>query len=270
VTRPAARTAGRVHTVLRVPLAFVDFLNSREDAAVIWLAAIIAFVVYKSDGGILTSFWDLARTLFPKLAILCGSAAAYCAAVVFLAAKAGLWHTTALKETVYWVFAGCFMLVGRAVHERQGGWRYLRKLLGSAIRITIVVEFVVNLYVFPLLVELILFPVLLTLLVTQDADKYDPSKRDAARFANTAIAYLGVLALTYVGVSAATDLDGLLARENAESLLVAPALAVAVVPFLYAVSWWSQREQRKLDEDRVRRFKETWPDKPLADDERAA
>ena len=76
-----------------------------------------------------------------------------------------------------------------------------------------------------------------------------------------------MLALTYVAVSAATDLDGLLTRENGERLLVAPALTLAVVPFLYAVSWWSQREQRKLDEQRVRRLKEAWPDKPLADSE---
>lgn len=111
---------------------------------------------------------------------------------------------------------------------------------------------------------------LLTLLVAQDANNYDASKRDAARFASTAIAYLGALALAYVAVSAAADLDGLLTRENAERLLVAPVLTVAVVPFLYAVTWWSQREQRKLDGERVHRLKETWPDKPLTDDERAA
>jgi hypothetical protein len=64
--------------------------------------------------------------------------------------------------------------------------------------------------------------------------------------------------------------DRLLTRENAERLLVAPVLTVAVVPFLYAVTWWSQREQRKLDGERVHRLKETWPDKPLTDDERSA
>lgn len=251
----------------------IDFLNSREDAAVIWAAAILAFVVYKSEGGILGSSWSAIRAMFAhKLLILFGSAVAYCAAVVFVAERVGLWHRTALKETVYAVLI-CFVLAGRAVEERPGDPRYIRKLLGRALRTTIVIEFVINLYVFPLVVELILFPVLLTLLVTQDADKYDPSTRNAARFAKTAIAYLGVLVLAYVAFSAATDLDGLLTRENSERLLVAPALAVALVPFLYAVSWWSQWEQRKLDE-RFRRHRrlldETRPEEPLADSDRAA
>jgi hypothetical protein len=250
----------------------IDFLNSREDAAVVWAAAILAFVVYQSRGEILGSFWAVIQTLFPKLAILFTAAAAYCAAVVYVAWTAGLWHATAFKETLYAVVGVCFVLVGRAVQERPGGRRYLRRVLGKALCAAVVIEFVVNLYVFPLAVELILFPVLLTLLVTQGADKYDPSKRSAARFADSAVAYIGVAALAYVAFSATTDLDGLLTRENAGRLLVAPALAVALVPFLYAVSWWSRREQENLRkrcrarQARIAEGEETGPEEPLADE----
>lgn len=225
----------------------IDFFDSREDAAVIWAVAILLLVVVKDERDILASFWNVVRAArAPKLLILFGSTAAYCAAVVLIAASIGLWHRSALKETIY-AIALCLVLAGRAVQERPGNPRYLRRLLGSALRVAIIVEFLINLYVFPLVVELILVPVLLTLLFMQQGGHWnDPASPNAARFARKATTWLGAFALAYVTFAAATDLDGLLTSENAERLLVAPALAVSLVPFLYAVSWWSDREQRKL------------------------
>jgi hypothetical protein len=42
------------------------------------------------------------------------------------------------------------------------------------------------------------------------------------------------------------DLDGFLTGENAEKLLIAPALTLAVIPLAYAVAWYSKREQQRL------------------------
>jgi hypothetical protein len=255
-----------------MPLALLDFLNSREDAAVIWAAVILAFVLYQGGGSIRGSFWLVIQTLFPKLFFLFAAATFYGAGVVYAAWRTGLWHTAALKETLYALFAGCFVLVGRAIQERAGGVRHLRKLLGHALRITIIVEFVMNLYVLPLAAEVILLPVMVTLLVTQDADKYDLSKRKAARLADNAIAYIGVAALTYVVFRAATALDGLVTRENAEGLLVGPALPTAFLPFAYVISWWSSREQenlRKRFQTKWARLEETSPKKPRVHEDRA-
>jgi hypothetical protein len=44
-------------------------------------------------------------------------------------------------------------------------------------------------------------------------------------------------------VKAITDASSLLTHENAETLLVAPALIVCVVPLLSAWAWISKREQ---------------------------
>ena len=52
-----------------------DFLNSREDAIVLWSAAILGFVLYKDVGGIGRSMVGVLRALLqPKLLLLFGSA----------------------------------------------------------------------------------------------------------------------------------------------------------------------------------------------------
>jgi hypothetical protein len=47
-------------------------------------------------------------------------------------------------------------------------------------------------------------------------------------------------------VSAISNFDGFLTRKNAEDFLVAPALTLALVPFLFGVAWVSRREQENL------------------------
>jgi hypothetical protein len=57
---------------------------------------------------------------------------------------------------------------------------------------------------------------------------------------------IGLGLLAYVAFSALSDLGGFLTRDNAEKFLVAPALTVAFIPFLYCVGWLSRREQANL------------------------
>jgi hypothetical protein len=57
---------------------------------------------------------------------------------------------------------------------------------------------------------------------------------------------IGLGLIAYMVVSAATDLSGFLARKNGEDFLTAPALTLALVPFLFLVAWASRREQANL------------------------
>jgi hypothetical protein len=231
-----------------MPLAIIDFLNSREDAAVLWAVAFLLFLLVTSRGQILSSFLDVFRALALKLLLVFGAGAAYCAVVVYLAAWGGLWHRGTLKETAYWFAAGGIAMTAYAIEKSPKGFGYLRDFLRHALGLTIVAEFVVNLYVLPLFFELLLFPVFVGLAYAQVAG-LDPAKRKVAERVTT---YLGFFLLTYVAVKAVTDLDGLLTRDTLEGLLVAPSLTVAFVPYLYCVGWIVRREQENLD----KRFRE--------------
>jgi hypothetical protein len=107
-TRTRARRAG-----------FFDFLNSREKAIIIWAAMLVGFAAYKSDG-LGSSLGAVLRSIFlTKLVFLFGAAAVYCAALVLAGNKLGLWHTSAIKEAVYWFFGSGVVLTGSAVTGRD-------------------------------------------------------------------------------------------------------------------------------------------------------
>jgi hypothetical protein len=233
---------------VRTIVAILDVLNAREKAGLLWLVVIVAYGSFTGGRDVASSFANVVRAFFQwKLQVVLVSAAAYCAGVILVAAWAGLWHATAATETVYWFFTGGVVLVGRAIsHAKPSDPGFYRTLLDNAIRFTILIELLVNLYVFPFLVELILVPVILAFVLMQVLAASSASYDAARKPIDGVLTIIGLVLLTYAAVKAITDPSSLFTRENAETLLVAPALTVAFVPLLWAWAWISRREQENL------------------------
>jgi hypothetical protein len=227
-------------------VAALGFLDSREKALLVWVVALTLLAVIKVDGFIGSVMAVLRSLTHPKLVLLYGSTALYCATLVFLANAVGVWHTTGVKATVYWFFGTGVILAGNAVGISPDEPIDLRKLLRGALRFTLLVEFLVNLYVLPFAAELFLVPLIATL-VMQIAAQYEwPIDPRVPQFVDHLLKAIGLGLIAYVVVTAATDLSRFLARENVEDLVIAPMLTLALVPFLWLTAWYSRREQVNL------------------------
>jgi hypothetical protein len=190
--------------------------------------------------------------LAPKLLLMWATAACYCAAIVLGAERAGMWHTTAIKETIYWFLGTAAVLAGNATTTHTFDRAFIKRLARKAIRFTIIIEFLINLYVMPLLAELFLVPVVALFVAMQALAENDPKLMPVKKLLDRTLMFIAFGLMLYVTVSAVTDLGALLTREHAEGLLLAPAFTLACVPFLYAIWRWS-----RWDRDRVmRRWRE--------------
>ena len=219
-----------------------DFLNSREDAVVLWLAVVSAFVLYKAPSAIGSSVLAVIHSFFARK-LLFGiwlPMTEYVGIVLFFAHDLGLWHTSSLKETLYWYTTTGLVLAGSATQasDPEKFWR----LFGRVLKVTIFVEFVVNLYVFPLAVELVLVPALGLFVGVQVIAERDPKYEAARKFSVGVLAILGVTMVAFAIGSALMDLGGLLTREHLEQFVVPLALSGALVPFLYYVALRSTYE----------------------------
>jgi hypothetical protein len=223
-----------------------DFLNSREDAGLIWAAIFLAFLIYKSPRLVGLPFSILWLALKPPLLFLFGGAAVYCAGILAAASELGAWHTSAAKETVYWFIGTGLILAGHATKE-QPGPDYARTLLGRAFRIAIFIEFVVNLSVFPLAIELVFVPVV-SLFIIVDAWNQGQSQADPrlVRFADRGLVTFGWLVLLSAALQIGLHSGDVFTRETFERLLVVPALTIAFTPFLLLIAWWSRRQIENL------------------------
>jgi hypothetical protein len=227
-----------------------DFLNSREDAILFWALMILAFVLYKDFRGMTTAFYGLLRAALQwKLLLLYGAAGAYCAALVYAAQKGGLWHTTAVKTTVYWFAGTAAVLVAEAVSGTSpSDPAFRRRVLRRLAAWTLLVEFAVNLYTLPFVVEaVVLFIAILFVgMQTVIENGLTPVEPAVRKFIEIVIGAVGTFYFLYFLVRVFTDLGGFWTRENAEDFLVGPVLTFALIPFLYAVAWYSRRELASL------------------------
>jgi hypothetical protein len=224
-----------------------DFLNSREDAILVWALVILAYVFYKDPRGIGLSSWKVVRALFvPKLLLLFGSAALYSIGNVLVGESIGIWHTTSLKDTIYWFVGSAVVLVAGAV-DATPCWDFVKDVLHKALGLTIVVAFVANCYVLPLGYEIVLVFLLLVLTLWQAMVASTASARlTASRTVDRALTGIGLLLLTTFALRAIFDPGGLFTRETGERFLIVPILTVALIPYLLAVAWYSRREVAKV------------------------
>jgi hypothetical protein len=227
---------------MSVPLPFLDFLNSREKASVVWLVVIVIFVATKSGRDFAGGVVALVRTaLHPKLALLFGSAALYSAAVVYLAANAGVWHRDILKETIYWFVGTGVILVGGAIGSPNKPG-LLGRVARKTFRFTIFLEFFVSLYVFPIWVEIFFVPVMIVFSVMQAYTEATSSFKQVHDLANRFLSVVGWALLAWAVFSVVHDLHGFFSRETAERLWVPAGLSVALLPFLFLVARYSEWE----------------------------
>ena len=229
-------------------VAFLDVLDNREKAGVIWLGVIIGYGTFKNWLGVKSSARATARAFLTwKLLLLFGTAAVFCAGVVLAASWLGLWHTSATKETIYWFFTGGFVLIDRAVTRgKPSDPQFYRWLLTQAVRFTILIEFLVNLYMFPFLVELIVVPLIVALVMAQVVAASDAALTAVRKPVEWMLGLMGFFLLVHVAVEAIAGPPALLARENLETLLIAPALTVAYIPFLAVWAWIARWEEERL------------------------
>lgn len=217
-------------------IALLDFLNSREDAALLWLVVAAALALWKLPA-LRPQLVVLVRQLFGRTLLfrLWLPAIVYTTALVAAAYAVDLWHTSSLKETAYWLVATGLVLAGKAT-QTHGNPDELRTLIRPALRLTILVEFFVGVYVFPLAVEMMLLPTVVLLVGTSVVAERDAKYAAAKKAIDWMLGVIGISMLVFVTVSVLLDLGGVFSAETAEKLFVAPVLTVAFVPFLYFVA----------------------------------
>jgi hypothetical protein len=222
------------------------FLNSREDAGLVWTVIVLAFVIYKVPGVVGNLAHLVWLVIKPPLVFLFGGAALYCAGILAAASTLGVWEASATKETVYWFLGTGLVLAGHATAARPDP-DYARALIRRALRVAILIEFIVNFYVFPLGVELVFVPLvgLLGIMEVWNKGQAEPAPR-LAKVTGRGLAILGWLVLVTVLVRIGLHPGDLLTRDTLERVLVVPALTVVFIPFLYLVAWWSRWQLERI------------------------
>ena len=177
----------------------------------------------------------LTLIFFSKVSVVLLAMLAYVSFVVLIFHWLHLGHRWMLKDALFWFF-GTAIIVLFTTNQAGKEKHYIRKIALDNLKFAVVLDFVVNLYVFNLAVELVLLPFLAMLamlsVVAVTKDEYKPAKK----LINGITAVIGFGFILYALVSVLADPRGFATMKNLEDFLTPIALTLTFLPFVYGVA----------------------------------
>ncbi|MBU8920260.1 MAG: hypothetical protein KOO63_00210 [Bacteroidales bacterium] len=217
-----------------------SIFNNRELALYFWGLVFVGWFLF--HGPVRASVKTLFQTFFhPKLFSSFLVLVASTVALVYLLWQVDYWSVGDLKETITWFFGvALVMFVNSGDAWRKDG--YYKKVLKGLFTLTVFLEFLANMYVFPLWVELICFPVVALAVAMKAFSENKDEYKAVERLFN---AFLVCYGLTVVGFSLASVFrykPDLITYSTIHGFLLSPILTVAILPFFYLLALYAAYE----------------------------
>ena len=208
-------------------------LTTREIAVVVWLIIAGAFVLSKRD--VRSSLWNVLRiSTQPVILAIAVSMTAYVLGIVLALRSVGVWSLDLMKDTIVWFLFGGIPLAFSSFASRSNDYHFLGTFLDT-IRVTVLVEFLVNEYTFSLPAELVFVPVVTMILMLRGYASAFEEYSQVHSILGWMQGIVGLAILAFVVSRAIGDIDSLLTMQTAQELLLAPVLCLLLLPFVYAV-----------------------------------
>lgn len=212
--------------------------NNRELAIISWiLITLIGLIFLKPVREFIkTVFYTFSRLSFVTIYLLMFL---YLFLVIEGLVKIKFWNTYLIKDTIFWFISVGAVLALRGISKNMS---FFKKTLVESLKITLLIEFFINLHVFNYFIEFIILPIMTFLILIQDFTKEDVKHKQVNTFLNNLKAIIGFtlffIALYKTSQSYIQDFS----YHNLQSLLLPSVLTIIFIPFSYFVAIYSAYE----------------------------
>lgn len=222
----------------------MDFLNNREMAVALWVAAIAIYIfssskmrdIRKSFRSLLSAFF--ARQIISVLTLM----TIYMGVVVYLMSEADLWNIGQIKNTVFWAVTIGFMSFFKLESIKKDKSFFKHSIIDN-LKILTIIQFVVSFYAFPLWVELLLVPALALIggmsAIAEKDEKYNQVKR----ILDGILIFFGITVIAYTAYMLITNFSEFGQESTVYDFIAPPLLTIFYLPFIFMVMVYSTYEQ---------------------------
>ena len=225
-----------------MPQVFSDIflaINNREKAIILWFILLVVVVCFNTK--IRNSIRHLITAFFQKkLVQIYFAMAMYIASITFFFHTIGLWEVENLPTTLKWSFLVAFVMLFK--FDKASSPDYFRSSLRDNIKILVIIEFIVNFYVFNIWVELLSFPFMvmlsLMLAISETDNQYEPAKK----LFNGILITIGISLIIYAGLKISSNPNAFFTFKNFENFYHPIFYSLAFIPFVYLVALYSNYE----------------------------
>lgn len=167
----------------------------------------------------------------------------YVSLIVSLFYKIHLWDISLLKDTILWFLGTAFIMfinINKVTVENS----YFKNILVDNLKLSVALEFITNLYVFNIFIELILVPIIfftVAMITIADSEK----KKDYAQVKQILRVFLtiiGLCLLIFAFIHVFGDFKDFATVQNAKDFLLPLLLTGTFLPFIYLLALYATYE----------------------------
>jgi hypothetical protein len=194
----------------------------------ICVAAVLGIALNK---GIRKATFDLLKTITNSFLTLFSPLIVYCTAIIYLLHYFGFWEVTLIKETIVWFLGTALVLQFKAAHITSPD--FFKEVAARSVKWTVVLELIMNLYIFSLLKEIAIVPVFLILLLAKYFLKREEQRIEKIKNLQKIIDLTLFSFIAVVLYKTATNYHKFLTVEVLKGFLLPIILTFAFIPFIY-------------------------------------
>lgn len=210
-----------------------NIFDNREIAIIIWLGVLIVCALFQKK--IRQSLIEVLNAFIQKVVLISSILMlVYIGAMIYFLYRIHLWNISYLSDTIVWFLGVAFVMFIKINQTRNDD--YFRKAVVDNIKLVVFIEFITNLYVFNLLVELFLVPVLALLGYLLGVASARPKFKRVESLLTIIVALIGIGFLVYAIYNIIVDFRAFLSMQNLLIFIMPLILTILFLPFVYILA----------------------------------
>lgn len=212
-------------------LDFIKSLDNRETAITLWLFVVLTWMIYNKD--IRKSLVDVLKVFFVKQIITSiFLMTLYILIMVLFLSWMGIWNESQFKATLIWSITVGLILLFR-VNKISEDKTFFAKAIRENFKLTIIIDFIINLHVLSFWIELILLPITVLIAGILAISATDEKYVVVQKLMNNIAAYIGLFLLAYASWQVYVNFNKITTFETLRSFIIPILFSILYLPFLY-------------------------------------
>ena len=175
--------------------------------------------------------------------------------LVLLFNAIGFWDNSAMKDTILWTLSVAMIMFINS-NKANRDERYFRNIVIDNFKLTLILEFVVNIFTFSLIAEIIIVPLIVIAAVMKAIVRRKPESKQVDSILGIALGIFGSFILLFTIYKMIANFDDLASLRNLRDFLLPIVLTVTFVPFVYLMALYFRYENIFIRIDRFNKNSE--------------
>lgn len=217
-----------------------NIFNNREIALIVYLIIFLSWALTQER--IRKSIFLVIKALFAKkilFSIL--FLLIYVLFFIIVLYHIQFWDLLLFKDTIYWTFGTGLIIMFHCTNAIDDD-KFFLKIVSQNIKLLLIIEYIVGLYVFGIIAEFFLTPIVIFLTALHGYSGIDQEYRKVNVFLSKLIGIIGLFYLFYSVSKIYQNIDEFLNYDNLRSFLFPIIMTILFLPFSYFFALYIEYE----------------------------